>query len=319
MPQPWPVRLAARSHVLLAPLVWVAAYLGLFSAIVPGLDFRELWWESATQLWGTVLVYALIPGYFLYVFVLQWRRAEEAIVSLRPLVSEPDGLRDDVLATRWPPLLAGVLIGAIYGLSQYGGNLAALDASAYLTLDLALILGNVVTWIIIGWVLGWRLPISLALSRIGRDVAVDLYDPQALRPFARVAVLDVLVVMGAVALMPLQSIDAEFRLANYVPGLLVGVPAALLLFVVPLWGVHQRLRTVKGARILDLQQRINDCDRDDVARLETLVSHRDRVQSVHTWPLDLRLLSRALLYLVLPPLAWVAAALVENMVDRVVG
>ena len=316
---PWQVRLAVRTHALLAPLVWVAAYLGLFFFIVPALDFRELWWESAMQLWGTVLVYALVPGYFLYVFVLQWRRAEEAVVSLRPLVAAPDSLRSEVLTMRWSWLLPGVLVGAIYGLSQYGGDLAALDASGSLVLDLVLILGNVVTWSIIGWVLGWRLPISLAFFRVGRVVAVDLYDPQALRPFARVAVLDVLVVMGAVALMPLQSLDAEFRLANYVPGLLVGVPAALLLFAVPLWGVHQRIRTVKAARVVHLQQKIRDCDRDDVARLETLVSHRDRVQAVHTWPLDLRLLFRALFYLVLPPLAWVAAALVENLVNRVIG
>jgi hypothetical protein len=313
------VRLAARTHALLAPLVWVAAYLTLFSVILPALDFRELWWDSATQLWGTVLVYALVPGYFVYVFVWQWRRAEEAVASLRPLVPAPDSLRSEVLATRWSWLLAGVVLGALYGLSQYGGDLAALDAGASLALDMVLILGNVVTWSVIGWVLGWRLPISVAFSRVGRVVAVDLYDPHALRPFARVAVLDVLVVMGAVALMPLQSLDAEFRLANYVPGLLVGVPAALLLFAVPLWGVHQRIRTVKAARVVDLQRKIHDCDRDDVARLETLVSHRDRVQAVHTWPLDLRLLFRALFYLVLPPLAWVAAALVENLVNRVIG
>lgn len=318
MPQPWPVRLAARTHPLLAPLVWIAVYLGLFSFIVPALDFRDLRWESATQLWGTVLVYALVPGYFLYVFVLQWRRAQEAVESLGHLAGSGSQI-SNILIPRWSWLVPGVLLGAIYGLLQYAELLANFEDSAVPLLDLSLILGNVLTWTLIGWVLGWRLPISLAFSRMGRAVEVDLYDPQALRPFARVAVLDVLVVMGAVAFMPLQSIDAEFRLDNYWPGLLVGVPSALLLFAVPLWGVHRRMLSVKAARIVDLQQQIRDCNRDDIARLETLVSHRDRVQAVHTWPLDLRLLFRVLFYLVLPPLAWVAAALVENLVDRMVG
>lgn len=319
MARPWLVRLAARTHALLAPLVWTAGYLVFFSFLVPALDFSRLPWESATQLWGTVLVYALVPGYFLYVFVLQWRRAEEAVGSLRPLVAASRDLRAELLAVRRPWLVSGVLLGAIYGLFQYADLLASLAHSACLPLDLALILGNVVTWTVAGWILGWRLPISMAFSRLGRVVQVDLYDPQALRPFARVAVLDVLVIMGAVAFMPLQSLDAEFRLDNYWPGLLVGVPSALILFTVPLWGVHRNMLSVKAARIVDLQQRIRQCARDDVARLETLVSHRDRVQAVHTWPLDLRLLFRVLFYLVLPPLAWIAAALVENAVDRMVG
>ncbi len=318
MPQPWPVWLATRTHALLAPLVWLTAYLGLFSFIVPSLDFRNLSWESATQLWGTVLVYALVPGYFLYVFVLQWRRAEEAVESLSHLAGSDEQI-SQILTAHWSWLVPGVLLGVIYGLLQYGELLANFQNSPDPLFDLSLMLGNVVTWALIGWVLGWRLPISLAFYRLGRVVEVDLYDPQVLRPFARVAVLDVLVVMGAVAFMPLQSLDAEFRLDNYWPGLLVGVPSALLLFTVPLWGVHRRMLGVKAARIAELQQQIRGCQRDDIARLETLVSHRDRLQAVHTWPLDLRLLFRVLFYLVLPPLAWVAAALVENLVDRMVG
>ncbi|MGD8417313.1 MAG: hypothetical protein PVH91_09665 [Pseudomonadales bacterium] len=34
------------------------------------------------------------------------------------------------------------------------------------------------------------------------------------------------------------------------------------------------------------------------------------------WPLDLSLVSRVAVYLVIPPLAWVGAAVVENVVQR---
>ena len=55
------------------------------------------------------------------------------------------------------------------------------------------------------------------------------------------------------------------------------------------------------------------------ARLETLLAHRDRLRAVRTWPLSTGLISRVLLYLVIPPLAWAGAAVVERMVDRFLG
>jgi hypothetical protein len=50
-------------------------------------------------------------------------------------------------------------------------------------------------------------------------------------------------------------------------------------------------------------------------RLETLLAHRDRLRGARTRPLGTRLLSRALLYLVFPPLAWAGAALVEQALE----
>jgi hypothetical protein len=38
---------------------------------------------------------------------------------------------------------------------------------------------------------------------------------------------------------------------------------------------------------------------------------------VPEWPFDIGLLARLLLYLILPPLTWVGAALIENLVDSV--
>jgi len=116
-----------------------------------------------------------------------------------------------------------------------------------------------------------------------------------------------------VAIMPLQSLDAEFRWSNYQAGLLVSLPAALLFFLLPLWGVHRALWTQRKQRLAELQVSINRCDRRDIVRLDALVEHRHRVAAMSTWPFDLQLLSRTLFYLVIPPLAWVGAALVEHL------
>ena len=128
--------------------------------------------------------------------------------------------------------------------------------------------------------------------------------------------MDVLIIMGAIALMPLQALDLEFRWVNYEAGLIIGGIAAISLFVLPLWGVHLAIDAARSTRLRELQQQVDSCDRGDITQLESLVAHRDRVQGIHTWPLDLRLIIRVLFYLVLPPLAWVGAALVENVVER---
>jgi hypothetical protein len=39
------------------------------------------------------------------------------------------------------------------------------------------------------------------------------------------------------------------------------------------------------------------------------------VQRVSDWPLDIGALSQLAFYLIIPPLTWVGAALIENVVD----
>ena len=99
------------------------------------------------------------------------------------------------------------------------------------------------------------------------EARLDLYDQQPLRPFVPVAMFAVLVVVGAAAMMPLQSLDAEFRWSNYEAGVIVSIASVLVFFVVPLWGVHAVLKAQKLARSEELQVSINVCDRRDIVRL----------------------------------------------------
>jgi len=58
---------------------------------------------------------------------------------------------------------------------------------------------------------------------------------------------------------------------------------------------------------------------DDPVRMEALLSHRDRIAGLGTWPLDVKLGSRIALYVVLPPIAWSGAALVEVLIERLIA
>ena len=60
-------------------------------------------------------------------------------------------------------------------------------------------------------------------------------------------------------------------------------------------------------------------DSESLQYLNALLDRRSFLRSVHTWPLDLESASRVAFYLVIPPLAWVGAALVEMFVTSFVG
>ena len=65
--------------------------------------------------------------------------------------------------------------------------------------------GNIAVWSTIMWMMVHRMYSAVGMGRLGASVEVDLYDLPRLKPFARMAVRDILVVMGAVALMPIQK------------------------------------------------------------------------------------------------------------------
>jgi hypothetical protein len=115
--------------------------------------------------------------------------------------------------------------------------------------------------------------------------------------------------------MPLQSLDAEFRWVNYQTGLIFGTISASILFYLPVSGVHDGIREAKARRLEEIQSLIGAIDQSNVASLESLIAHRERILHLSAWPLDLSILSRVGFYLIIPPLAWVGAALVETLVQ----
>ena len=122
--------------------------------------------------------------------------------------------------------------------------------------------------------------------------------------------------MGALALMPLQSLSSEFQWVFYQAGFILGVPAALALLILPQLGVHQNIRRAKASHLSAVNQAVAAEDQQDYGQMETLLAYRDRIRSISTWPMDTRIFSRAMLYVVVPPLAWVGPAFVEKGLDQ---
>ncbi len=327
---PWPLELASW---LPLPSLTVSLGVGgvtLTCFVASGAWFPEDYsplWSSSRQITGMALTFVLLLTYLSGFFIYTSSKTLAYVEELRPSFV---GAEADALVVRLNQLrpshyylatAAGVVLG-IFNIDWRAfrgiGNLP------HWPMDLCLTLGSMLVWIFVAQIIYSRAHNAVLLSRLGREhVVIDLYRIASLKPFARIGILDVLLTMGALAITPLQALDAEFRLFNYSFGFSIGLPAALFLLVSPMWGIHRRLRDEKAREVAELESSIATARRghaaDAIVHLNALLERRGYVQALHPWPMDLRSVSRVGFYLVIPPLAWIGAALVEMAVQAFIG
>lgn len=302
--------------VLLTALFWGSGT--LFPDVLP--DYAD----SHRQITGMALMLILAPAYLVGAGIVAQRRSLELVDALRPALPDPQLAAEaqatirGALRSVWP---LGLALGLALGLFNTNPVEAWTMPAAHVAVSLSF--GQLVLWTVIGLLLVTRGVSARAFARLGEGVVFDPFRLDALRPLARSGLIDILVIAGALALSPLQALDAAFRWYNYQFALVVAIPSAILFVTFPLWPLHRRIHREKAARLarMDamLEQLPTDGTPEGLARLETLLAHRDRVKNLPTWPLGSALLYRIVLYLIIPPLAWVGAALVEMLVGRIVS
>ena len=191
--------------------------------------------------------------------------------------------------------------------------------------------GTCLIWIVLTLSLAALLDNALLLRKLARHVRVNLLQPQQLRPFGTVAVISTLAVIGIQAAFPIMFVDSGLNAMAYIPGLIPTTAVMLLLGALPVWPIHRRLAQAKALALGPINQRIDAVegagavDPEDAAdygnrltQLAPLLTYRQEIDQVSEWPFDLGVITRLGLYLIIPPLTWVGAALIERLVDDLV-
>ncbi len=306
--------------------------------------------ELALRRFDLVLSSAAVRGDFRIAIVLLCMLAylppaREAVLAgfrrnleeLRPVLECSDAAFEELRAAigchdrRLLRLFAG--LGVLLGLGA--PVLTNLSLNAY---DF----GNVVpeaTWHrvatpLIGWLLASFVHVvvveSRRLSRIGREqVRVDLLDPGAFAPFARQGLRNALLATGFLGLAALLLLELEQApgFAWLLAGLyLIVIAAAGAGLVLPVRGLHQRLRERKraelawcAAELRRARERLASGEGPPGPALADLAAWRGVVASASEWPFDTSTLTRFGLYLAIPLGSWLGGALVERVVDGLLG
>ncbi len=278
------------------------------------------WNENPLEITGLFLMMSALPAYLMMSFTASTRLAASARTSLSALLSRPEDF--DALLPRslhfWPLALGlGWLFGMVFNIGWF--SLSFDPADPRFAVSCLIVFGQLYLWTAASLVIFFAVNEGILLHRVGRRVQVDLYNLNKLNIFGRTGLLNMLLIAGALALTTLQSLDRTFRWDNYGNALLVAIPAALLLIPLPIWSIHRRIKTTKREEISKLNAAIDETERDlgyeSLQRLNALLQRRELIQGLRNWPMDLSIVSRFVLYVFIPPLAWVSAALVEMRLD----
>lgn len=186
---------------------------------------------------------------------------------------------------------------------------------------------TLLVWVTMTTAIGALLANAQLFGHLGRRMRIDLLHSPALLSVARVAIMSTLSIIGAQALFVFLLLDPEALWTDILPGFAATMLPMLALFFMPVWPLHQRLQAAKRAELKKINHQL-DCLRpqavtalDDAESLEEvnrLLLYRREILQVSEWPFDIPALTQLGLYLIIPPLTWVASALIERMVDALV-
>ena len=282
-----------------------------------GVDAEMLGFTSQAQLTGMILLMTLVPIWMLGCFIVTQRH------SLAMAKRLDDDLAQSVLILPRRYVVAGLCGGLVYALAL---NVPIGQVELVLAGNgpmIAVFVGQLVVWICVGFLLAIRLYVGKLFYQLGKTIKISIFEQSLLQPFARVGMLDVGIVVGALVIAVVQSIDAQFRLGNYATAFLVAVPAGTALLIRPMWSLHRRLAERKQKLLEQVCQQLEVASEQtsaaDMAVLESLLQRRGRIKAIHTWPVDVAIWRRLFFYVLIPPLAWSGAALVEVVIDKFLG
>lgn len=286
--------------------------------------------SSAVPLFFCVILAYIIP---IYHYITE--RTEAELQNLAPVLTLDDAERERVAALisnkhrNWHIWVG--CIGFLLGLSH---NLILAERPATLlstftqgTAAATIFAATMVVWLVMTFALAGLIDNAFIFARLAKRSVIDLLDTGPLTPFARVAVSSTLAVIGAQASFPVMLVNGQTNPWTYVPGFTATLGPLFVLFALPLVPIHRAIAAAKQTLLNDLNSSISNATREapcDLAqpgiaeRLNPLLILRREIQQVSEWPFDASVMTRLGLYLIIPPLTWVGAALIENLVEALI-
>ena len=282
---------------------------------------------------GMPIATALILAYEIGIGSYVVKRHQIELTNLRPVLDCDDAQFESCIDSLslhpvWQVALSWLFAPlATIAVNYNGPTFIALRGGVPLTFDI--VWGFIVT--ILVWVFFFQIVLilvrnSLMFSRLGRDLAaVDLINVAALTPFSRVGIRSVMVFAGGYAILPIAFTSGFEHLEGILVSLVISLPIALFLLLVPMHAIRLRIREAKNAenqKILRAMRgdksAVNEMQIDTGTsgmNISGLVMYRQMIDNISEWPVDAPGVIRFALYVVIPISAWIGAAAVENFVD----
>jgi len=327
MSTPAPIRLiehAVKRFSYPVPAVGAMVGIPLILVFISSGGFRPMpeypLWNRPMEIMGLFLLLTFLPACLLMWFTAWLRSSESLFSDIRSQMEVGADLKAEryQIGRYWP---LAVALGSTFAVvANINPSSLSLDPeSPIFVTSTALALGQIFMWSTIAVTLFFVFQDDWLLYQYGRHVRVNIYNLDSLNGFGRAVLSQFLMVIGALVLTTLQSLDRDFQWVNYANGLYVGIPSAIVFVLLPTWTIRQNIRREKAQQLkainAEIQLTSTGLDSESLVRMNGLIARREQLQHTRTWPMDITIFSRFLFYVFIPPLAWLGAALVEIMLD----
>ena len=317
------------------PRIWIIALVlpgrwgglltaGLLSVVLLGLFATSGIFGIEEAPRGVALFFVAILAYIIPVFAWIATKAGECRDELASNFARPEiatAIDFERRSLRWQLTVIGA--GFLWGLGHTGilyfyDNLDFSDVGWRISLVISL--GSWMVWITLGTVITGLFEFAGIFQYFAREIDIDLFQINKLSPFSHIAIAFTLVLVGAQAALPLMLIQG-FTLVGFVPGWLGLLIPMVVLMAMPVWSIHKSIVAVKHAELSKIASAIAErraemgAEVDDALKLNPLLVYRREIADVSEWPFDLSFFTRLCFYLLIPPVTWVGAALIEKLVE----
>jgi hypothetical protein len=255
-------------------------------------------------------------------------RAQHEVRALRPVLrlseDEIESLVRSLASCTWRYFATLLGVAALLALSfqqRNSGRLTHILESPSVA-DFWLLVCGTTGWTVALIFFWFALRNANALRRLASDVKrLDPFDIDPIRPFGRFGLRMALYALGTFAIF--QACDV-FVAPSEIKGSRIfiassAVVSAAIIFLLPTWGIHQQQRRRKADLLRQVQGEIAarpDSREAPLHPLLDLLEYRDQIRRISEWPFETPEVLRLALYMLLPLASWVASALVQRLLDR---
>jgi hypothetical protein len=277
--------------------------------------------------------FAVILAYIIPVFHFITEQTERAFDQLTPhLDADTESLRtwrksirEQSARAQFVNLGFGLLAWAAHTLLLYGTMSRMFHSAMTDAARFAFAFAPMFVWVAMICAIGGLVDNALLFRRLAKYTRIDLLNPAPLTAFGRVAAISTLGLVGAEAAFPLLWLEADRALVTSLPGLLGTAGAMVALFVLPIWPIRRVIASAKkrelervNAALAEARAGVDgDASRPHIERLSPYLTYRREIADVNDWPFDSNIVTRLAFYLVIPPLTWLGAAIIDVAVERV--
>lgn len=315
--------------ILIVP--WVPLLIDLLVFSEQALTSRDLRRVGLAFFLPIEIAYAIWVG----IFIL--RRTLDDIDGMAPTLGytadDHEAVRHSLTHHPRRRMLIAAALGAPAGVYlDYVGSGAInwiIHTGEFIASDLWVVVTAIILWITVFQLAAVLTRNSKIVSRLTIDhLQVDLLNVDMISGFSRGVIRNVLVFVLGTVTFPLLWLDGDIDLWRIVPGYIFILAVLSLMLIPPLASVHKRIVDAKRKE-LECVRRAMLGDRAaladsrlagdaDTIRMPELIAYKQVIEAVPDSPLETPAAVRLFFYVMIPPLAWSGAAIIERVIDTII-